>query len=65
MKTLKLDSTYRPLEIVDCIEALVLCIVGKATAVEEYEEIISSPSVSFRIPSVIILKNIVKYVSGT
>ena len=42
MKTLKLDSTYRPLEIVDCLEALVLCIVGKATAVEEYEETISS-----------------------
>lgn len=64
MKTLKLDSTYRPLEIVDCLEALVLCIVGKATAVEEYEEIISSPSVSFKIPSVIVLKTIVKYVSN-
>ena len=61
MKTLKLDATYRPVGIVDCIEALVLCIVGKAVAVEEYEEDISSPSVTFKIPSVIVLKTIVKY----
>ena len=38
MKTLKLDLTYRPVEIIDCLEALVLCIVGKAVAIEEYEE---------------------------
>ena len=61
MKTLKLDATYRPVGIVDCIEALVLCIVGKAVAVEEYEEDISSPSITFKIPSVIVLKTIVKY----
>jgi len=61
MKTLKLDASYRPVGIVDCIEALVLCIVGKATAVEEYEEDISSPSITFKIPSVIVLKTIVKY----
>jgi|TARA_R110002096_G_scaffold143116_2_gene298740 5-methylcytosine-specific restriction endonuclease McrA len=64
MKTLKLDATYRPVAVVDCIEALVLCIVGKATAVEEYEQRIYSPSVSFKIPSVIVLKNIVKYFSN-
>ena len=61
MKTLKLDASYRPVGIVDCIEALVLCIVGKATAVEEYEGDISSPSITFKIPSVIVLKTIVKY----
>lgn len=63
MKTLKLDFTYRPVDIVDCLEALVLCIVGKAIAVEEYDEEIASPSVTFKIPSVIVLKNIVKYVN--
>ena len=63
MKTLKLDSTYRPVGVIDCLEALVLCIVGKATAVEEYEDEISSPSVTFKIPSVIVLKNVVKFVS--
>ena len=63
MKTLKLDSTYRPIGVIDCIEALVMCIVGKATAVEEYEEEISSPSVTFKIPSVIVLKTVVKFIS--
>ena len=35
MKTLKLDLSYRPVAIIDCLEALVMCIVGKAVAVEE------------------------------
>ena len=65
MKTLKLDLTYRPVGVIDCLEALVLCIVGKAVAVEEYEEEVSSPSVSFKIPSVIVLKRAVKFMSGT
>ena len=63
MKTLKLDATYRPIGVVDCLEALVMCIVGKATAVEEYEEEISSPSITFKIPSVIVLKTVVKFIS--
>jgi len=63
MKALKLDSTYRPIGVIDCVEALVLCIVGKATAVEEYEEEISSPSVTFKLPSVIVLKTVVKFIS--
>ena len=33
IKTLKLDCTYRPLEVIDSLEALILCIVGKAIAV--------------------------------
>jgi 5-methylcytosine-specific restriction endonuclease McrA len=63
MKTLKLDSTYRPVGVIDCIEALVMCIVGKATAVEEYEDEISSPSITFKLPSVIVLKTVVKFIS--
>tara|TARA_R100001510_G_scaffold56437_1_gene62020 strand:- start:637 stop:1143 length:507 start_codon:yes stop_codon:yes gene_type:complete len=63
MQTLKLDSTYRPIGVIDCIEALVMCIVGKATAVEEYEDEISSPSVTFKLPSVIVLKNVVRFIS--
>ena len=47
MKALKLDSAYRPLEVIDAIEALVMCIVGKALALETYEQKISSPSKSF------------------
>jgi 5-methylcytosine-specific restriction endonuclease McrA len=63
MKTLKLDLTYRPVGVIDCLEALVLCIVGKAVAVEEYEEEISSPSTTFKIPSVIVLKRAIKFIS--
>ena len=65
MKTLKLDLSYRPIGIIDCLEALVMCIVGKAVAVEEYEEEISSPSVTFKIPSVIVLRIVVKYMSNS
>jgi len=63
MKTLKLDLTYRPVGVIDCLEALVLCIVGKATAVEEYDHEVNSPSLSFKIPSVIVLKNVVKFMN--
>ena len=44
MKALKLDATYRPVEVIDAIEALVLCIVGKAKAIETYTREICSPS---------------------
>jgi len=35
-KTLKLDSSYKPVGVIDSLEALVLCICGKAIAVEQY-----------------------------
>jgi len=61
LKALKLDLTYRPIEVIDSIEALVLCIVGKAIAVEQHDSSIRSPSSIFKLPSVIVLKNLVKY----
>ena len=61
MKALKLDASYRPLGVIDAIEALVLCIIGKAKALENYTKEIRSPSQSFKIPAVIVLKNVVKY----
>jgi len=64
MKALKLDATYRPVEVIDAIEALVLCIIGKAKAIETYTREICSPSNSFKLPAVIVLKNIVKYQFG-
>ena len=60
-KTLKLDSSYRPLEIVDSIEALVLCLIGKAYAIENYKEEIKSVSESFKLPAVIVLTRYVKF----
>jgi 5-methylcytosine-specific restriction endonuclease McrA len=61
MMALKLDSSYRPIEVIDAIEALVMCIIGKATPVETYDEKINSPSKSFSLPAVIVLKTIVKF----
>ena len=43
MKALKLDASYRPVEVIDAIEALVLCIIGKAKAIENYAKEINSP----------------------
>ena len=61
MKALKLDATYRPIEVIDAIEALVMCLVGKAMPVETYNKKICSPSQSFDLPAVIVLKTIVKF----
>jgi|TARA_Y100000996_G_scaffold370542_1_gene318221 5-methylcytosine-specific restriction endonuclease McrA len=61
MKALKLDASYRPVGLIDAVEALVLCIVGKAKAIENYSKEIRSPSNTFKIPAVIVLKTIVKY----
>jgi 5-methylcytosine-specific restriction endonuclease McrA len=64
MKALKLDATYRPVEVIDALEALVLCIIGKAKAIETYTREICSPSRVFKLPAVIVLTNIVKYRFG-
>ena len=61
MKALKLDASYRPVGLIDAVEALVLCIVGKAKAIENYSKEIHSPSTTFKIPAVIVLKTIVRY----
>ncbi len=61
MKALKLDATYRPVGLIDAVEALVLCLIGKAKAIENYSKEIRSPSSTFQMPAVIVLKNIVKY----
>ena len=60
-KTLKLDASFRPVEVIDAIEALVLCLVGKAAAVETYSEVINTVTEKFELPAVIALKRIVKF----
>lgn len=59
-KTLKLDSSYKPVGVIDSLEALVLCICGKAIAVEQYGKTIKSVSKIFKLPAVIVLKVYVK-----
>ena len=61
MKALKLDAAYRPIEVIDALEALVMCIVGKAISVENYEKNISSAYLTFKLPAVIVLKTVVKF----
>lgn len=61
MKALKLDSSYRPVGIIDAVEALVLCIVGKARTIENYSKTISSVAETFNLPAVIVLNRYVKY----
>jgi 5-methylcytosine-specific restriction endonuclease McrA len=60
-QTLKLDATYRPIDVISGVEALVMCIVGKAKAIESYDAQIRSPNKSFKIPSVIVLQRVVKF----
>tara|TARA_B100000427_G_C15257527_1_gene485052 strand:+ start:153 stop:674 length:522 start_codon:yes stop_codon:yes gene_type:complete len=60
-KTLKLDISYRPIEIVDAVEALVLCIIGKANAIETYAQEVRTVSESFSLPAVIVLNRYVKF----
>ena len=58
---LKLDASYRPLEVIDALEALVMCIIGKAIPVETYNKKINSTSNSFQLPAVIVLKSVIKF----
>jgi 5-methylcytosine-specific restriction endonuclease McrA len=61
MKALKLDSSFRPIGIIDSVEALVLCIIGKARRLEDYSKVINSVSKSFKLPAVIVLNRYVKF----
>ena len=61
MKALKLDAAYRPIEVIDALEALVMCIIGKAISVENYEKDVSSAYLTFKLPAVIVLKTVVKF----
>jgi 5-methylcytosine-specific restriction endonuclease McrA len=61
MMTLKLDSSFRPLDVIDSVEALVLCIVGKAKAIENYTKKINSVRKSFELPAVIVLNKYIKF----
>lgn len=59
--TLKLDASYRPVGVIDAVEAFVLCLVGKATSVENYGKKINTVNRSFTLPAVIILHRVIKF----
>ncbi len=58
--TLKLDSSFKPIEIITWQDAITLVITGKAYVVETYERIISSAREKWKVPSVIALKRFVR-----
>lgn len=53
MRVLVLDLQYQPLEIVNWQKAIVLVISNKAEVLEEHDQVIRSPSIQLKIPSVI------------
>ena len=61
MQTLKLDSSYKPIGIIDSIDAFSLIYRGKAVMVESYDSSLNSGSNSFPEPAVIALKRFVDF----
>jgi len=55
LTVLKLDSSFKPVEVVSWQDAFVLTYVGKAWAVEYTDKLIHSSTKVFKIPSVIAL----------
>ena len=61
MYTLKLDSSYKPLEIIDSCNALSMVWCGKARMIESYESTINTTHQEWPEPSVIVLNRFVNY----
>ncbi len=60
MKTLKLDSSYRPIQIIDSFDAFCMIYMGRANMVESYDDkVIRSTHQSFPVPCVIALNRYV------
>jgi 5-methylcytosine-specific restriction endonuclease McrA len=56
MHTLVLNSSYSPHRIVSWQEAICLVVTDKAMSIENYDEQVSSPSMSMALPAVIVLR---------
>jgi len=57
MKVLALASNYEPIGVISWTKAITLLVTDKAYSVEESDELVRSPSITFNIPSVIVYKN--------
>lgn len=53
MKTLVLDQTYAPVDLIDWQRAVTLLLTGKAETLEEGDRIIKSPSIQIKVPKVL------------
>ena len=62
MQTLKLDSSFRPVQIISCYDAFGMIYTGRANLVKAYEnEFLTSTHESFPLPCVISLNRYVKF----
>jgi len=57
MKVLALSHTYEPLGVIAWERAVHLVFSNKVITLAEYEQKVSSPSISMKIPSVVVFKN--------
>jgi 5-methylcytosine-specific restriction endonuclease McrA len=65
MRVLKLDATFRPIEIISWQEAFRLYFSDKVDIIEEYhDKTVNAPSGEFKIPSVIRVKKHIKKSTG-
>ena len=59
-QTLLLNATYEPLKVVHWQKAITLWCQGKVEVISSYDREVRSPSVSFKLPSVIRLLRYIK-----
>lgn len=59
MRTLLLDSSFSPVEVIDWKRAIILLLTGRAEAIDNYEDIsIRSPRLSLQLPKTLRLFNL-------
>jgi 5-methylcytosine-specific restriction endonuclease McrA len=63
-KTLKLDASFNPVAVIPAHEALVDTILGKAVVLETYDRLIQSPTETWQLPAVIVLRKVIKHFLG-
>jgi 5-methylcytosine-specific restriction endonuclease McrA len=60
LRTLLLDSSYRPIKIITWQRAVTLCLYGQVSVVESYDRMIRSPNMEMALPAVIALRQYIR-----
>ncbi len=60
LRTLLLDSSYRPIRTLTWQKAVCLCVDGKVQVVESYDRVIRSPNLELVLPAVVALRQYVR-----
>ena len=64
MKTLVLNASYEPVQLIDWQKAVYMIYTDKAEVVSTYDKVVRSVSQAIKLPKVIRLKNYVKLISN-